>query len=137
MPYVGMLRQNGSSFTFIKRFDGDIPGWGGLAKNDKLFVGDCSGGGKADLFIFNGDDWGMAYVGMFASTGSSLQMTARDDGDIPGSGGLARHDQLYVGDFNGDGKSAIRHKFQRRRLEHALPGDVCFDRNGIANGTSL
>jgi len=107
MPYVGMLRSNGSSFSFIRRFDGDIPGWGGLARNDKIFVGDYSGNAKADLFIFNGDDWSMAYVGMFQSTGADLQMTARYDGDIPGWGGLARHDQLYVGDFNGDGKADL------------------------------
>ena len=30
-------------------------------------------------------------------------MTARYDGDIPGWGGLARHDRLILGDFDGDG----------------------------------
>jgi IgA Peptidase M64/FG-GAP-like repeat len=101
--YVAMLRSTGTGFDLIRRFDGDIPGWGGLARNDQLFVGDFSGDGRADLYIFNGQDWSMGYVGMFRSTGKDLQMTARYDGDIPGWGGLARHDQLYVGDFDGDG----------------------------------
>ncbi len=107
MTYVGMLRSNGSGFTFIQRFDGDIPGWGGLARNDLLYVGDFNGDRKADLYIFNGADWSMPYVGMFRSTGTSLQMVARFDGDIPGWGGLAPNDRLYVGDFNGDRKADL------------------------------
>ena len=107
MPYVGMLRSNGTSFSFIRRFDGDIPGWGGMKKNDKLYVGDYSGDGNADLYIFNGDDWSMTYVGMFRCTGNDLQMTMRYDGDIPGWGGLRKNDTLYVGDFNGDGKADL------------------------------
>jgi hypothetical protein len=107
MTYVAMLRSTGAGFQLVRRFDGDIPGWGGLARHDELFVGDFSGDGKADLFIFNGADWSMSYVGMFRSTGTNLQMTTRFDGDIPGWGGLASHDRLYVGDFNGDGKSDL------------------------------
>lgn len=107
MTYVAMLRSTGVGFDLVRRFDGDIPGWGGLASNDKLFVGDFSGDGKADLYIFNGVDWSMAYVGMFRSTGTNLTMTARFDGDIPGWGGLARNDRLYVGDFNGDRRADL------------------------------
>jgi IgA Peptidase M64/FG-GAP-like repeat len=107
MAYVAMLRSTGISFQLIRRFDGDIPGWGGLARSDQLFVGDFSGDGKADLYVFNGQDWSMSYVGMFRSTGTNLQMTARFDGDIPGWGGLARNDHLYVGDFDGDGKADL------------------------------
>lgn len=107
MPYVGMLRSNGAAFTCIRRFDGDIPGWGGLARHDTFFVGDLTGDGRGDLAIFNGEDWSMAYVGLFRSTGTSLSMTQRYDGDIPGWGGLARHDQLVLGDFTGDGRCDV------------------------------
>ncbi len=107
MAYVAMLRSTGSGFQLIRRFDGDIPGWGGLARHDQLFVGDYSGNGRSDVYIFNGRDWSMSYVGMFRSTGSDLQMTERYDGDIPGWGGLAEHDHLIVGDFDGDGKDDI------------------------------
>jgi len=107
MTYVAMLRSNGSGFDLVRRFDGDIPGWGGLAKHDQLFVGDFTGDGKTDLYIFNGADWSMTYVGMFKSTGSNLQYVARYDGDIPGWGGLRGQDRLYVGDFNGDGKKDL------------------------------
>jgi FG-GAP repeat. len=44
-----------------------FPGWGGLARHDQFFVGDLNGDGKDDLVIFNGDDWSMAYVGLFRS----------------------------------------------------------------------
>jgi hypothetical protein len=107
MTYVGMLRSTGTAFQLVRRFDGDIPGWGGLARNDQLFVGDFNADGKDDLYIFNGVDWSMAYVGMFRSTGTNLQMTTRYDGDIPGWGGLARNDRLHVGDFNGDRRADL------------------------------
>ena len=107
MTYVGLLRSSGAGFTLVRRFDGDIPGWGGLARNDQLVVGDFNGDGKQDLYIFNGADWSMAYVGMFRCTGTNLQMSARYDGDIPGWGGLARNDQLVVGDFNGDRRADL------------------------------
>jgi hypothetical protein len=107
MAYLGMLRSEGWGFTLIRRFDGDIPGWGGLAKNDQLYVGNFTGDRKAGLYIFNGIDWNMAFIGMFRSTDSDLEMVARYDGDIPGWGGLARNDRLYVGDFDGDGREDL------------------------------
>ena len=149
--------------TLTNRYDGDIPGWGGLARHDEFFVGDLNGDGKDDLVIFNGDDWSMAYVGMFRSqrrrlhddrplrrrhprlgrpgparpadprrlrrrrplrrlssstattgrcrylgmfrsTGTGLAYVHRYDGDVPGWGGLARHDRFFAADINGDGR---------------------------------
>ena len=107
MTYVGLLRSTGSGFYLTNRYDGDIPGWGGLARHDELFVDDLNGDGRDDLVIFNGLDWSMAYVGLFRAQASGLSMTARYDGDIPGWGGLARHDRLVLGDFNGDGRSDV------------------------------
>jgi len=107
MTYVAMLRSTGGGFQLVRRFDGDIPGWGGLARNDQLFTGDFDGDGRSDLYVFNGLDWSMSYVGMFRSTGNDLQMTSRFDGDIPGWGGLARNDRLYAGDFDADGRSDL------------------------------
>jgi hypothetical protein len=107
MTYVGLLRSTGTGFYLTHRYDGDIPGWGGLARHDHFFVGDLNGDGKDDLVIFNGEDWSMSYVGLFRSQASGLNMTARYDGDIPGWGGLARHDRLFLGDFDGDGRCDV------------------------------
>lgn len=107
MTYVGLLRATGVGFYLTNRYDGDIPGWGGLARHDELFVADLNGDGKDDLVIFNGDDWSMAYVGLFRATATGYSMVARYDGDIPGWGGLARNDALIVGDFNGDGRDDV------------------------------
>jgi hypothetical protein len=107
MPYVGLLRSSGVGFTLTHRYDGDVPGWGGLARHDELFVGDLNADGRDDLVIFNGKDWSMSYVGLFRSGRGGLSLTARYDGDIPGWGGLAPNDQLILGDFNGDGRCDV------------------------------
>ncbi len=108
MPYLGLLADDGAGgLRLIARYDGDIPGWGGLAKNDKFYVGDFNGDGKKDLFVFNGADWSMTYVAMLRSNGSGFDLVRRFDGDIPGWGGLAPNDQLFVGDFSGDGKADL------------------------------
>ena len=72
-----------------------------------LIVGDFDGDGKADLFIFNGDDWSMSYLGMFRSTGTALQMVQRYDGDVPGWGGLARHDRFLAARISGDNRTDL------------------------------
>jgi hypothetical protein len=107
MPYVGLLRSNGLGFALTNRYDGDIPGWGGLATHDELFVGDLNGDGRDDLVVFNGQDWSMSYVGLFRSGPGGLSMTARYDGDIPGWGGLATNDRLILGDFDNDGRCDV------------------------------
>ena len=107
MPYVGLLRSTGTGFWVSQRYDGDIPGWGGLARHDEFFVGDLTGNGTDDLAIFNGDDWSMAYVGLFRASAGGYSMIHRYDGDIPGWGGLAQHDRLILGDFDGDGKCDV------------------------------
>ena len=106
--YVGLLRSDGYGFNCLNYYGGDIPGWGGLAPNDRLYVGDFNGDGKSDLLIFNSDDWGIVYIGIFQSTGDGgLQITARYDGDVPGWSGLARSDRVYLGDFTGNGKTDL------------------------------
>ena len=84
MPYLGLLVSDGNNgLHLIARYDGDIPGWGGFARNDRFFVADLNGDGKNDLIVFNGDDWSMTYVGLLRSTGTGFSMTNRYDGDIP------------------------------------------------------
>src|SRR5438552_10479045 len=108
MPYLGLLADDGGNgLRLIARYDGDIPGWGGFAVNDLFYVGDFNGDGKQDLYVFNGADWSMTYVGMLRASGTGFTLVNRFDGDIPGWGGLAPNDQLYVGDFNGDKKSDL------------------------------
>lgn len=103
IPYVGMLRSNGSSFTVVNRYDANLPGWQ-MRPGDRHYVGDFTGDGREDLWVFNGDNWSIPYLGLLRSNGSSLSMARRFDGTLPGWQ-MRPGDKHYVGDFDGDGKA--------------------------------
>ena len=102
-----MFRQLQGGFQCIRFYEDDLPGWGGFARNDRFYVGDFSGDGKDDLFIFNGPDWANPYLGMFRSTGSDFSPVQLYDGDVPGWGGLAEHDQFLPADLTGSGRVGL------------------------------
>lgn len=105
IPYVGMLRSTGTGFSLSKRYDGNLPGWQ-MRKGDRFYVGDFTGNGKEDLWVFNGRDWSMAYLGMLRSNGTSLSMSRRYDGNLPGWQ-MRSGDRHYIGDFNGNGRADL------------------------------
>jgi hypothetical protein len=105
IPYVGMLRSWGGGFTLVKRYDGTMPGWQ-MRPGDRHVVGDFSGDGKDDLWVFNGTDWAIPYLGMLRSTGAALAMSRRYDNKLPGWQ-MSAGDRHYVGDFDGDGKADL------------------------------
>ncbi len=104
-PYFGLLRSNGTSFTVIKRYDKTFAGWQ-MRKGDQFYVGDFTGDGKDDLFVWNGGDWSIRYLAMMRSNGSSYTMVKRYDNTLPGWQ-MAKGDQHYVGDFDGNGRSDL------------------------------
>ncbi len=105
IPYLGMLRSNGSSFSVIKRYDANMPSWT-MKPQDCHYVGDFDGNGKDDIWVFNGVDWSFPYLGMLKSNGNDLSMTKRYDANMP-SWTMKPQDRHYVGDFNGDGKEDL------------------------------
>ncbi len=105
-PYLGLLRSDGTGLQCVARYDNVIPGFWQMRSNDRLFVGDFDGDGKADLLIWNGDQWVYPYLGMLRSLGSSLAGIARFDGSVPGWQ-MKPGDRYYVGDFDGDGKADL------------------------------
>jgi hypothetical protein len=105
IPYLAMHRSNGNSFTMVKRYDANLPGWQ-MTKGDKFYVGDFNGDGKKDIYIFNGTNWVMAYLGMLSSGGAALNMIRRYDGNAPGWQ-MRKNDQHFVGNINGDTKDDL------------------------------
>ena len=105
IPYVGMLRSSGTGFGVVNRFDANLPGWQ-MRPGDRHAVGDFTGNGREDLWVFNGDDWSIAYLGMLRSTGTGLVMSHRYDGGMPGWQ-MRRNDRHIVGDFNADGQADL------------------------------
>lgn len=102
IPYLGMLRSNGTSLSMTRRYDNKLPGWQ-MRANDRHYVGNFDGDGKADLYVFNGDDWSIAYLGMLRSLGHGLCLVERYDGNVPGWQ-MRRHDRHWLADINGDGR---------------------------------
>jgi IgA Peptidase M64/FG-GAP-like repeat len=105
MPYLAMLRSNGTGFSVIQRYDKNLPGWQ-MAKNDVYVVGDFDGDKKSDLFVFNGTDWSVRYLGMLRSTGNAIGLIKRFDNTLP-NWQMAKNDRYYCGDFDGDGKADL------------------------------
>ncbi|MEK8229253.1 FG-GAP-like repeat-containing protein [Oerskovia sp. M15] len=123
LPYLGLLRSNGTSLSMARRFDGHLPGWQ-LRPNDRLHIGDFDGDGRADLYIFNGEDWRTAQLGMFMSLHDWLYLANRYDGTVPGWQ-MRRHDRHWVAD-TGDGRADLfvynHEDWGRSTWGHALHG---------------
>ncbi len=110
--WAGLLLSTGAGFTNVW-MTGDpaknqdwIGGWH-LGPNDQVFVGDFNGDHKADLFIHNG-----GWAGLLLSTGAGFNnvwMSGDPARNANWVGGwhLGVQDQVFVGDFNGDGKADI------------------------------
>ena len=105
IPYLGMLRSTGPALAMSKRYDGTMPGWQ-MRPGDRHYVGDFTGNGKADLYVFNGINWSIAYLGMLQSTGAALSMVRRYDGNAPGWQ-MRAHDTHWISDINNDGKADL------------------------------
>lgn len=99
MEYLEMLRSNTTDLGFVRRFDGTIPGWDGMAPNDQFYVADVNGDKKADLYIYNSGDWVTEYLGTLKSTGSDLNGGWQSD--WIGSWNLGANDKFLVANFNG------------------------------------
>lgn len=105
IPYLGLLQSNGTSLSGVARYDGMIPGWI-MRPNDQFFAGDFDGDGKTDLYVFNGNNWSYKYLGMLKSSGTGLSDVKLFTGGLPGWT-MNTHDQFFVGDFDGDGRSDL------------------------------
>jgi hypothetical protein len=105
--YLMMFRSNGRSFSFVRRFDEELPGWDDMKPGDQFFVGDFNADKRDDLYVFNGSDWSMPYLEMLRSTGNNMSNTRRFDRDVPGWGEMRRRDRWFVGDVNGDDRSDL------------------------------
>lgn len=104
--YMGMLKSSGTSISGVRRYDGTIPGWI-MATDDKYSVGDFDGDHKADLYVFNGTNWGPKYLGMIKSAGAALSDIKLYTGALPSGWNLGAHDTQRVGDFDGDHKDDL------------------------------
>ena len=104
-PYLGMLRSSGTGFHLINRYDQNLPGWQ-MTSGDQFFVGDFSGDGKSDLFVFNGANWAYPDLGLLKSNGSGYTMSHRYDHYLP-NWQMTPNDQFIVGNFNADRRNDL------------------------------
>ena len=99
MEYLEMLRSTGGGLAYVRRFDGSIPGWDGMAPNDQFFIADVNGDGRDDLYVYNSSDWVTEYLGTLRSSGSSL--SGGWQADWIGSWNLGPPDHFLVANFIG------------------------------------
>ena len=104
-PYLGMLRSTGAGLAMAHRYDHYLPSWQ-MTDHDRFYVGDFDCDGKSDLYIVNGQNWAIAYLGMLRSDGAALTMVHRYDGSTPGWQ-MRKNDQFWVGDTNGDKRADL------------------------------
>ena len=105
IPYLGMLHSSGAGLAMAHRYDGVLPGWQ-MTAGDQFFVGDFDGDGRDDVYVFNGSNWAIAYLGMLHSSGTALTMTKRYDGNVPGWQ-MRRNDHHFVADIANDGRQGL------------------------------
>ena len=105
IPYLGMMRSTGSGFGLVKRYDSTLPGWQ-MTTGDRFYPGDFTGDGSEGLYVANGADWSISYLGMLRPSGAGLTMVRRYDGQLP-HWQMTPGDQYYTGDFDGDGRADL------------------------------
>ncbi|HOW66864.1 MAG TPA: M64 family metallopeptidase [Candidatus Paceibacterota bacterium] len=106
IPYVCLLKSYGDHFEPVARYDRELPGWGDMKSHDEFYVGDFSGDGRADLMVFNGQDWDVPYFLLLRSTGSSLAYSHRYDQYLPGWE-MGRHEKFHVARFAGGTRAGV------------------------------
>ncbi|MFL6196866.1 MAG: M64 family metallopeptidase [Thermoanaerobaculia bacterium] len=112
--YLGMLKSSGAALSDIKLYTGALPSGWNMGAHDQHYVGDFDGDHKSDLYVFNGQDWSVAYFEMTRSTGTQLAYVKRYDDDaatawasnIPGWE-MKKGDRFFVSDANKDGKADL------------------------------
>jgi len=83
-----------------------VPGSWQFSTHDQFYVGDFNGEGKADLYLFTGSNWSIAYLGLLQSNGSGLSMATRYDGTVP-DWQMRTNDTHSVADINADDKADL------------------------------
>lgn len=106
IPYLGLLRSDGTGLQGVARYDDVIPGFWAMTAGDRLLVGDFDGDDRDDVFIFNGSNWAIPYLGMLRATGTALSGVQRYDGSLPGWI-MRSKDKQFVGDLDGDGTADL------------------------------
>ncbi len=92
--YMLLLRSNGNSYNYIKRYDDAMPNWN-MSNNDKYYVADVNGDGKDDLYVYNTADWSTQWLGTIVSDGSGVEAKTKQS-DWIGGWNLGSVDNLIV-----------------------------------------
>ncbi len=112
IPYLVMLRANPTSLSYVRRYDKNLPGTWEMGRNERFFVGDYNGDGKKSIIAQDRDSWSQIHLRVFNINSSSngLVQASRYYGPIEGSNfvwNMNRKDDLYVGDFDGNGTDDV------------------------------
>lgn len=101
-PYLAVAYGSGPGFTVDVLYATYLPGWQ-MSAGDSLHAADTDGDGRDELVIANFTSWSTGYLATFAFDEGEIAQLAYYPSDLPGWDGFAPHDEVRVGDVNGDG----------------------------------
>jgi len=104
--YVGVIESDGKALSMVRRYDGKLPNWGRIARDDVLTVLDYNGDGKSDIVIKNCKDWDRCYFGALESNSVGFSNAVISIESVPGWE-FGINDEFYRADINGDGKDDL------------------------------
>jgi hypothetical protein len=80
-----------------------VPGSWQFTAGDQLITADVDGDGRSEVYVFNGSNWAMPYLGILDQPAEKeWDCVARFDGQLPGWQ-MSKHDRIQSADLTGDG----------------------------------
>jgi hypothetical protein len=102
--YLMSLLSTGTALVEGPRYDQVLGNWANLMPGDKYVVADFEGRGNDGLYVFNGTDWSVPYLGVLRSSGTGqLDVPIMYQQSADGWGLMKPNDRFMAANVDGQG----------------------------------